>query len=57
MKKTILIYIVGLLIYLIPIGVYESYNNNSSQIINVLSFIFSLFIIAVLKRIFSKDRK
>lgn len=57
LKKTMLIYILGLLIYLTLIGAYESYNNNPLHIINVLNFIFSLFIIEVLKRIFKKKLK
>ncbi|KWW21933.1 hypothetical protein AS888_05475 [Peribacillus simplex] len=54
--KTILIYLAGLLIYLILIANYESRFDNSSAIISTLIFIFSIFVISILNRIFIKKK-
>ncbi|CAH0284345.1 hypothetical protein SRABI96_04069 [Peribacillus sp. Bi96] len=56
MMKTILIYFAGLLVYLILIANYESRFDNPSAIISTLIFIFSIFVIDILKRIFIKKK-
>jgi hypothetical protein len=52
MKKTIYAYIIGLLVYLVMLAVYESffYNENYSPLIEYLAFLLSLLIVDFLKK-------